>query len=85
MALVLNHNAMIEANIFVERASVADVNNAASLVLVLNDLGDDTIVDIAPKAGGVEMIVEFDRMLDYETFVYELEDAMGTPVSTFMY
>lgn len=76
---------MIEANIFVEGASVADVNNAVSLVLVLYDWSADTIVDIAPKAGGVEMIVEFDTMLNYETFIYELEDAMGASVSTFMY
>ena len=37
---------MIEANVFVERASKADVINAASLVLTLMDLPEDSILDI---------------------------------------
>lgn len=76
---------MIEANVFVEGARTADVINAASLILVMYDLGDDTIVEIGSKAGGVEMIVKFDRLLDYEYFLYDLEDVMGTSVTTFMY
>jgi len=76
---------MIEANVFVERASKADVINAASLVLTFMDLPDDTILDIQSKAGGVEMDVEFASTLDYEQFVFDLEDAMGTRVTTFMY
>jgi len=76
---------MIEANVFVEGARTPDVINAASLILVMHDLGDDTIVEIGSKAGGVEMIVKFDRLLDYEYFLYDLEDAMGTSVTTFMY
>lgn len=76
---------MIEANVFVENARTPDVINAASLILVMMDLSDDTIVEIGRKAGGVEMVVKFDRMLDYEQFLYDLEDVMGTSVTTFMY
>lgn len=75
----------VEANVFVERASKADVINAASLILAFLDLPEDTIVDIYSKAGGVEMNVEFPNTLDYETFVFELEDIMGTSVTTFIY
>lgn len=76
---------MIEANIFVERASKPDVINAVSLILTLLDLPHETIVDIKSKAGGVEMDVEFPSTLDYEHFVFDLEDVMGTSVTTFMY
>ncbi len=76
---------MIEANVFVERASKADVINAASLVLTLMDLPEDSILDIYSKAGGVEMDVEFPSTLDYEQFVFDLEDVMGTSVTTYLY
>jgi len=76
---------IVEANVFVERASKGDVINAVSLILTLMDLPDDTIVDIQSKAGGVEMDVEFPSTLDYEQFVFDLEDIMGSSVTTFMY
>lgn len=76
---------MIEANVFVERASKADVINAAALVLTLMDLPEDSILDIYSKAGGVEMSVEFPSTLDYEQFLFDLEDVMGTSVTTYLY
>lgn len=76
---------MIEANVFVENSSTADVNNAVALILTIYGWGHETIVDVRPKAGGVEMHVQFRKMLDYEIFLDDLREIMGERVTTFMY
>jgi len=76
---------MIEANVFIENSYVADVNNAVALILTIYGWGHETIVDIRPKVGGVDMDVRFGKMLDYEIFLDDLEEIMGERVTTFMY
>ena len=76
---------MIRANVFVANATLAEV--ADIITGILYEIGSDdyAVLTSENKAGGVEMEVEFDTMLQYDEFIYELDMIMQSSVSTFMY
>lgn len=76
---------MIKADVFVADTTLAEVADIITFILFEIGLDDYAVLTSENKAGGVEMVVQFDTMFQYEEFVYELEMNMQSSVSTFIY
>lgn len=76
---------MIEANVFVANATLAEVADIITGILLEIGLDDYAVLTSEDKAGGVEMVVQFDTMLQYDEFIYELDMIMQSSVTTFIY
>lgn len=76
---------MIEANVFVANATLAEVADIITGILLEIGLDDYAVLTSENKAGGVEMVVQFNTMLQYDEFIYELDMIMQSSVTTFIY
>lgn len=76
---------MIEANVFVANATLAEVADIITGILLDIGLDDYAVLTSENKAGGVEMVVQFNTMLQYDEFIYELDMIMQSSVTTFIY
>ena len=73
---------MVEYNIFVEGAGKAEIMNAMLYAGYSMLEWSFIVIEQIEKAGGTELIVEFDTSFNGDNFVYELELA-GFSVSVF--
>ena len=76
---------MIEANVFVANATLAEVADIITGILLEIGLDDYAVLTSEDKAGGVEMVVQFDTMLQYDEFIWELDMIMQSSVTTLIY